>query len=65
MEQIKKGRLDLTTVDGNAFAIIGAVRRALTKAGNEPAAVAAVIADMTSGNYDHLVAVAASVTEEP
>ena len=40
--------------DGNAFAIIGAGRRELEKLGRADE-VAAFTAEMTSGNYDHLL----------
>ena len=41
--------------DGNAFAILGAVQRALRKAGASPAQVAAFMAEATQGDYDHLL----------
>ena len=40
--------------DGNAFAIIGAGRRELEKLGRDDE-VSAFTAEMTSGNYDHLL----------
>ena len=40
--------------DGNAFAIIGAGRRELEKLGRGDE-VAAFTAEMTSGDYDHLL----------
>lgn len=40
--------------DGNAFAIIGAGRRELEKLGRD-SEVEAFTAEMTSGNYDHLI----------
>lgn len=46
----------LTGTDGNAFAILGAVTRALRKAGNPPAVVEAFKAEATAGDYDHLLA---------
>ncbi len=58
-----KGKLDLTTVNGNAYAVLGAVERALKKAGNSKADIAAVLAAMKTGNYDHLLAVAVGATE--
>ena len=50
--------LDLVGIDGNAFAIIGAVQRALRKAGNTPETIKAVVDAMTDGDYDHLLRVA-------
>lgn len=44
--------------DGNAFAILGAVSKALKRAG-ENDAVAEFYAEATSGDYDHLLATAA------
>ncbi len=40
--------------DGNAFAIIGRVRKALRQAGHTDL-VAQFTADATSGDYDHLL----------
>ncbi len=40
--------------DGNAFAIIGAGRRELERTGRSDE-VAAFTAEMTSGDYDHLI----------
>lgn len=42
--------------DSNAFAIIARFQRAARKAGLPAEAIAAVEADATSSNYDHLVA---------
>jgi len=58
------GILDLTTCDGNAGAIVGAVRKALRRAGNPSEAIVAAITDMYSGDYDHLLQVAMTVTED-
>lgn len=49
--------LDLTTVDGNAFMLIGAFRRAARRAGWSAADIERVQADATSGDYDHLLQV--------
>jgi len=43
-------------VDGNAFAVLGAVKRALEKAGQGDK-VQEYMAKATSGNYDNLLAV--------
>lgn len=50
--------LDLTTVNGNVFAVIAAVSRALRRAGATPEYVTAVKADMMSADYDHALQVA-------
>ncbi len=47
--------VQLTAVDGNAFAILGAVRAALCAAGHDDE-VAAFLAEATSGDYHHLLA---------
>ena len=60
-----KGKLDLVDIDGQAYSILSAVRRALLKAGNDRETVDAVLRDMKNGDYDHLIAVAASVVEDP
>ena len=44
----------ITLTDGNAFAIIGAGRRELEKLGRADE-VAAFTAEMTSGDYNHLL----------
>jgi hypothetical protein len=47
--------VQLTGTDGNAFAILGAVERALRNGGVPPEAVAEFRAEATSGDYDHLL----------
>lgn len=42
----------------------GSVRKALKKAGNTPEDVKAVLDEMSSGDYDHLLAVAQEVIED-
>lgn len=44
----------LTGTDGNAFAILGKVRRALLRS-NHPELVEAFMAEATCGDYDHLL----------
>jgi hypothetical protein len=46
--------MPIMLTDGNAFAIIGAGRRELEKLGRGDE-VAAFTAEMTSGDYDHLL----------
>lgn len=48
--------LDLVGVDGNAFAVMGAVTTALRRAGNSPAVIAAYREQAMSGDYDSLLA---------
>jgi hypothetical protein len=57
---VAKRRFDLTAVhlsgpDGNAFAIMGLVRRLLKQMGEDPAPI---LEEMRSGDYDHLLEVA-------
>lgn len=56
--------LDLVGCDGNAFAIIGKVSRALRDADNTPDVIEAFRAEATSGDYDHLLQTALAYTEE-
>jgi hypothetical protein len=46
--------VQLTGQDGNAFAVLGAVRKALVDAGHQDE-VEAFLAEATSGDYDHLL----------
>jgi hypothetical protein len=46
--------VQLTGEDGNAFAVLGAVRKALVDAGHQDE-VEAFFAEATSGDYDHLL----------
>ena len=50
--------------DGNAYFIMGAVARALKKAGYPPEAVKEYRADSTSGDYDNLLRVAMTWCDE-
>mgnify|MGYP000926631824 FL=1 len=45
----------LTGTDGNAFAILGKVRRAILKS-NHPELIDQFMTDATSGDYDYLLA---------
>jgi hypothetical protein len=47
--------VQLTGTDGNAFAILGKVTRALTRAGVPKAERDAFLAEAVSGDYDHLL----------
>jgi hypothetical protein len=54
----RKPTVKLVGQDGNAFNIMGLCRRAALKAKWSPERLDAVMADMRSGNYDHLLQVA-------
>jgi hypothetical protein len=47
----------LIGVDGNAFSIMGYVRRELKRAGNPPSVVDAYTEQAQAGNYDNLLRV--------
>ena len=61
----KKVDCPLIGEDGNAFFIMGRLDKALQRAGASPEYRKAVQDDMTSGDYDHLLAVAIRETEWP
>ncbi len=46
--------VQLTDEDGNAFGILGRVRRAITHS-NHPELADAFLTEATSGDYDHLL----------
>ena len=48
--------VQLTGEDGNAFAILGRVRKALKKAGVDKAEIQAFTEEATRGDYSHLLA---------
>jgi hypothetical protein len=52
---IKYPNITVTLSDGNAFAILGTVQRALKNAGAPAADVQAFIAEATAGDYDALL----------
>jgi hypothetical protein len=47
--------VELTGTDGNAYAILGAVQKALRTGGASDADVKEFHAEATSGDYDHLL----------
>jgi hypothetical protein len=48
--------VQLTGEDGNAFAILGRLQRALRAADVDRPTIADIIDEATSGDYDHLLA---------
>jgi len=50
-------KVQLTGTDGNAFAVIGSVRKALLRAGVKDADIAAYQEEATAGDYDNLLQV--------
>ena len=57
-----KSKDSLVGTDSNAFGIMAHVQKGLRKAGAKPDEIKAVLADMQSGDYDHLLAVASANT---
>ncbi len=61
----KKVPLKLIGLDGNAYSVLGAFRRAATRAGWTPDEIKAVFDEAASGDYDHLLATIMDHVEEP
>jgi hypothetical protein len=59
----KAVQLELVGLDGNAFAILGAWRRAAKSQGWTLAEITLVIDEATKGDYNHLLAVIMTHTE--
>lgn len=53
----------LVGTDGNAFAVMGTVVKALRRAGATPAFTAAYQTEAMSGDYDHLLAASVEYLE--
>jgi len=60
---IPKPSVELIGRDGNAYAILGAVSRALRKAGCKKEVVDAFMAEAMSGDYNNLLVTAARYVE--
>lgn len=50
-------KLNLVGLDGNAFSLMGAFRRAASTQGRTPQEIRDVTDDCTSGDYNHLLSV--------
>jgi hypothetical protein len=57
------GVIDLERQDGNAMFLIGAVRGALKRAGNDPEVLTAFSDEAMSGDYDHVLQTCIAYTE--
>lgn len=57
-------RVRLVGEDGNAFAIIGRMTRAMRRAGWPLEAIEEWIADATAGDYEHLLGAVLRVTDD-
>lgn len=60
---MEKPKVKLLGENGNAFAIMGKVMRALEDAGWEKDKISKVIEEMKSGDYDHLLRTAMKYCE--
>jgi len=58
-----KPEVKLVGEDGNAFAIMGRVQRALKQAGADKEYIDKYLNEATSGNYDHLLQVTMEYVE--
>lgn len=65
MNAVKYPHLSMKLVgqDGNAYAIMGRLASVLRKGKVPKVEIDAVLADMMSGNYDHLLCVAMATVE--
>ncbi len=61
--KMEKPRVTLIGVDGNAFAIMGACRKAAKKAGWSKDKIDDLINEMMSGDYDYLLKTAGQYFE--
>lgn len=52
---MKKVKMNLAGLDGNAFSLMGAFQREARKQGCTPAEITAVLTECQSGDYDHLL----------
>jgi hypothetical protein len=52
--------VDISRIDGNAFSIMGTVKRSLRNHGVSSEEIEQYIKESTSGDYHHLLSVAAS-----
>jgi len=55
MKTITNVKVQLTGQDGNAFMILGLVRKAMQRAGIDKEIIDAYMKEATSGDYDHLL----------
>ena len=62
---LAKVKLDLSGLDGNAYNLMGAFRRAARRQGWPADEIEAVLKDARSGDYDHLLQVLIGHTECP
>lgn len=63
MTDRKKPKVQLSGLDGNAFAIMGRVRDEMREVGWSRAEIASATDEMMSGDYDNLIVVACTLCE--
>jgi hypothetical protein len=61
----KKVIMDLTTIDGNAYSLMGHFSKNARRQGWTKEEIDAVLKDCMSGDYNHLVSTLMDNTEEP
>jgi len=61
----KKVKLNLVGLDGNAFSLMGAFRRAARREGWEKNEIDAVMNECMAGDYNHLLRTLIEHTESP
>lgn len=59
-----KRNYSLVGVDGNAFAVMGYVQRAMRQAGKTQEEIRAYLDEAQSSDYDHLLAVSSEMVEK-
>ena len=62
-EGIIRPEVELVGEDGNAFSILGRVKKALRRAGNDDAVVDSYLEQAMAGDYDHLLSVTMAFIE--
>jgi hypothetical protein len=65
MDMKRKVTLQLVGLDGNAFSVMGAFKRAASRQGWSGNEIKTVLDDCMSGDYDHLLAVILANTQTP
>lgn len=58
-----KPEVELVGTDGNAFSVMGKVKRALKDEGNSDEVIQSYLDQAMAGDYDHLLAVSMEFTE--
>ena len=59
-----KKEYDLVGVDGNAFSVMGYVKRAMRESGFSPEEISEYIAEATSGDYNNLLCVSVDMVDK-